>query len=850
MSTFHRQNPNQRKTIPWIPNGSSSSKHISYKINDPRHPNYGKRFEDQPHANTKTDNYNYNVDEASFAQSSIHSQATLQKKYRGLSGGPERRPVRQDRPESPQLSLTQSEQAEFELQEHKHASQSALKNTTAHRKYGMVSMRSSAAMYNKKAMESFHDRLDSCLDKFDQHTQETREQLYKRVEEETGLAIEKMEDEVASIQKEVAFKYKAEAAAAKDEVMGKAMESLELQFQDKERELVRRLEAEGPDVIARQIAHEEMEKEIKATEARIQEEHRKALEQGALARLKEREAQLNQQRDSIIREMEEDKQQRMKELSERLSRDAKNQISAYRLELENLREARTTSARTKEAEKTAEIVQGLKAKFIEQANEELKLASVGAEEEENYALKQVADEIARFQALKATEITTNARAHRAETLPGMAIELEERAEGIERHFRMGLMNEDTKEETELVNAAIEELTGHVNGATEAVVSDNEQFVTHITDAFHKARATVLKARATYLKIPTPSGGRVEDSLNSSMDVRASDPSGSTGVGQISIKELTSNFEQMRQKYLTIGTRITDASIENLLLQHEVKASRVRRAENLKNGVAASGSRGTSNCPSCKPLMEANLELQRVASKKRQQRSGRRDSNTFNFGGGSFRNDMDDSGLNYDVTPNLIKSKYGGGGGGDDDDVSISSTESSREADFVKRFLGKVTKNSTTLRGTIARLGPVAKFGESPLESTASRFRAESAKGEERKKVRREPSTPFDEMISSALSTSALESHQNVKQKQKYDEKLVKKLLETTVGGNEVSMRSDLTEDRSALDFMEEEGRGRGRRRNDDSFEAGRAAVIAPGLEDKKVKEWIEGHESSSSDDEE
>ena len=119
------------------------------------------------------------------------------------------------------------------------------------------------------------------------------------------------------------------------------------------------------------------------------------------------------------------------------------------------------------------------------------------------------------------------------------------------------------------------------------------------------------------------------------------------------------------------------------------------------------------------------------------------------------------------------------------------------------------------------------------------------------------------MISGTLSTSGLESHLNVRQKQKEDQRLVKQLLETTVGDSEgggggaVSANtSALTEDRSALDFMGLEDEGEGvvaggnRSRNDDSFEAGRAAVIAPGLSDKKVAKWIDGNGSSSSDEEE
>ena len=111
---------------------------------------------------------------------------------------------------------------------------------------------------------------------------------------------------------------------------------------------------------------------------------------------------------------------------------------------------------------------------------------------------------------------------------------------------MGLVSEDTREESELVEAAVEEMTGHVNGAMEAVRDDNELFVTKLTEAFHKSRASILKARATYLKIPVPSGGGLDDSLSSAVDFRAGDAS-DAGKPKASVKEITRGFEEVRRR---------------------------------------------------------------------------------------------------------------------------------------------------------------------------------------------------------------------------------------------------------------------------------------------------------------
>ena len=311
----------------------------------------------------------------------------------------------------------------------------ALRRTSAHRKYGLVTMRSSATHFNKRAMESFSERLSSCFNKFHDHSASTRESLYREVEEQTSRAIRSMEQEVRDIQKEVEERFRKEEEVTKDDLFARAFASMNRKYPEAEVELADRIRSQGADVVARQRAHEQMQAELKQREYDLTEEHRSNLEGGAQARLQEREAQLATQRAKIQVEMEELQRNKLAELSEKLSREAKDQIAAYRLELENLREARVTSAREKEAGITEKLLQDLKVKFMTQAEEEVRAASIHEEDEERVALTQVQEEISRFQALKATEITTNARAHRAQTLPSMAIELEERAEGIERNFR-------------------------------------------------------------------------------------------------------------------------------------------------------------------------------------------------------------------------------------------------------------------------------------------------------------------------------------------------------------------------------------------------------------------------------
>ena len=114
-------------------------------------------------------------------------------------------------------------------------------------------------------------------------------------------------------------------------------------------------------------------------------------------------------------------------------------------------------------------------------------------------LQVIKEEVKRYQELRAAEITTQARTVRAQALPSMAIELEERAEAIERQYRMGLIAEDTHEETEAISSSVVELKKHVFGAREAVFSDNEQFVRDITVSWEGVGAKRSEAKAVNLR---------------------------------------------------------------------------------------------------------------------------------------------------------------------------------------------------------------------------------------------------------------------------------------------------------------------------------------------------------------
>ena len=357
-------------------------------------------------------------------------------------------------------SLAQQRRRRGSREEGKFTSaQRALKQTTGHRKYGLVTMRSSAGQFNKAAMKTFSARLSNCFDKFQAYSDRSREEIYREVEEQTSKAIRAMEQEAKDIQGEVEGRFKKEEEVARDDMLSRALASVNAQYADAESSLLSALRAEGPDVTSRQRAHEATMSKLKSKEAELRETHRRNLEDGAKAMLQEREAALCGRREEVTAKMEEEQRRALSNLSDSLSTSAKEQISAYRIELENLRDARVTSARSKESEKTEKIVQELKRKFIAQAESEVGIASRDALSDEDAAISQVRDEISRFQSLKATEITTSARAHRAETLPSMAIELEERAENIERNFRIGLMEGDTREEREVVRGMEEELKG-------------------------------------------------------------------------------------------------------------------------------------------------------------------------------------------------------------------------------------------------------------------------------------------------------------------------------------------------------------------------------------------------------
>jgi hypothetical protein len=767
-------------------------------------------------------------------------------------------------PPPPASSRSSRNSSHSSNQSHQQQHQRAQDSTSAHRKYGMVTLRSAAATMNSEALSSFKNRLHSCIDKFDKAALEGRSALYDKVERETVQAIERMRREVAVIEKEVSAKFKEEDRLHKEEVEKKAMRLMEDQFAAKLRELEDAIEAEGPDVVARQRAHEALHTEIRRLETEISEAHRKALEDGALARLNERETSLAQQRAELLEELEEKQRSSIADLSKKLSADASAQISSYRIELENLRESRITSARLKERDQTEAMVQELKHTFIKQAEEEISTVDRGSDDDLNYALKQVRDEVSRFQALKATEITTNARSKRAQTLPAMAMELEERAEGIERSFRIGLMGEDSREEREIVERASEELAEHVYGARDAVLDDNETFVREITDEFMKARSRVLRARAEYLKVPIPSaGGGLDESGLLDGDGSSVDKTPNTSAPPANVRTLVSQFEQLRARHLATGAKVADAQMEKLLLQYEIKAARVRRAELNRSGGGHKHSRRSKTgrsprkCLTCKPLTEANLELQRVATRMRAERSREE------------RGEHSSRSHQPRLSVELIKSRYGGGmggeGGGGREDVrsgraspgaeSVSSTASSREAEFVKRFLGKVTKSSGTLRGTLAMLNGSAQ-GEHqhqhqhPHHHQQDQQHHQSFYKQPQHQQRAEAPTAFDDLISQTLGSSVIDSHQSNHEKRQLDDRLVKSLLDVSLTESDARMGSRGTPvllsrgigggDSSFASI----GGGAGDRNRNRSFET-TPAVMAPALSIESVNEFVEDMSSTS-----
>ena len=301
-----------------------------------------------------------------------------------------------------------------------------------------------------------------------------------QVELQTSSAISEMEEATKKIKEEVFKRYEEAGKLIKEETMQKAKDAIIVKYAELEPELLAKIEEEGPDAAARHRAREVMEKKIKVLQDELNNEHKKGLENGALERLNEREQQLADQRIEVQQRLDEETRERMSELSAKLSADAKVQISTYRIELEDLRESRVTAARAKENEITDKELQKVKEKFMQQATEEVGLCQIGAKEEEEAMLAGIKEEVKRYQELRAAEITTQARTVRAQALPSMAIELEERAEAIERQYRMGLIAEDTHEETEAISSSVVELKKHVFGAREAVFSDNEQFVRDIT----------------------------------------------------------------------------------------------------------------------------------------------------------------------------------------------------------------------------------------------------------------------------------------------------------------------------------------------------------------------------------
>ena len=424
----------------------------------------------------------------------------------------------------------------------------------------------------------------------------------------------------------------------------------------------------------------------------------------------------------------------------------------------------------------------------------------------------------RYQELKATEITTTARTMRANALPSMAIELEERAEAIERQFRMGLIEEDTEEETEAVNTAREDLRKHVLGAREAVLADNEQFLKSTSDDFHRIRGEVLRARANYLN--------VDMSLDSNASVSVDEGRlGGPSLSTFSVKSLTSDFESLQEKFKGLGGKLVDAMLERLLFKYEVKEARVNRAkrakdvlENRDNGNDNNKSNNHFFCPTCKPLLEANLELRKVADKKKGEREDREKERERNGDGGHSNRSrrkakaggvsVDEMRSRYPGLNNLSQSLSGSGGERgqnenqnqfqnqnqnqnqnlgyrDDDDESVISTASSREAEFVQRFLGKVSKNAGTLSHTLNMLTKGDDNGSNTqnqnfYDSNQNQNDNNHKHLKEHENEHNDLST-FDEAIAQTLESSRIGSHTSIDIKHKADRHLVKSLLHSQGG---------------------------------------------------------------------
>lgn len=873
---------------PWIPNGKSKGRHhITYK--DPKHPHYHDYI--RPPTNLVSDSDP--VVTLTLGQVGFDSTA------RRGAVSPTCTPANttSSRAGSRSVSPTPNNQSRPTTADSSKLSDiSRLQSTSARRRYNLVSHLSGTKQVNLAATAQFEARMEAAAQTLAQAGLNLREDLYSSVERDVNEAVLQMEADAHRIAEEgrMRIEREGEEAMRRAEIEAKAW--LENEFEGACVEIKNRLELEGRKPLHRQLAFKAIEEEIQQMQADLNARHKKDLEEGALRRLNERETELANERARLRDEYEEEGRKRMKALSEKLGQDAREQISEYERELRNLRDARCNEVRAKENQAIAIEIASLKQRFMEQASKEIEAIRRSADEDEAKALATVRDEAGRFQALKAAEITAVARGRRAEGLPAVAIELEERADNIERSFRKALREEETRDERVMVAEFEADMRKHVIGAREAIVDDNEDHIKEIAEDFRKLRGQILLNRASYLKVPVPSaavGGADESSLlrDSLSQRRDSSVDDRTGGGEstaqpLSVRAITTQFEQLLEKFSIFGTRIVDVTLESVLLKSEIKGGRVRRAEKAKselmndadgfplNGGKQDGSFSFSRtllCPTCKPLMEANAELQKVAEKSRRREKERvHTSATKQSSQSKLQQAAEVGGLGGStgvVLPRafvnakgLSKSKMGFGGRASPGAESMDSTTSaaSREADFVQRFLKKVSKNTSSLRGTLNiltagesssssnRLGVAGESSSSLRLQKQRGFESRSSTGHFDPAAELSHSKPggADDPIVQALIASGTRSKSTISQKMKMDEHLVQRLLsESTISGG------DETKQKLSASHIRHSGASRyidvfGSDDDEDLFEpdasfSERPAVIAPELDSKRVAELVE-----------
>ena len=891
---------------PWIPNGKSQGRHhIKYK--DPKHPHYHDYI--RPPTNLASDHdpdvaLSIQAHEAAVARRGGAISPTTTNNNNNYTDRRGRSVSPNNNQSSRVTSATRNsvENSQSSIDASRLSDLSRLQGTSARRRYNLMSHLSGTKDVNAAAASHFEARMEQAAQSLAQAGVNLREDLYSSVERDVNQAVLQMEADAHRIAEEGRLRIDKEGEEIRRRAEIESRAWLEKEHEKACVEIRQRLEFEGRKPVHRQLAFKSIEDEILQMQASLNERHKKDLEEGALKRLNEREIELANERARIRDEVEEEGRDRMKELSEKLGQDAREQISEYERELHNLRDARCNEVKAKENQGLAAEIAALKQRFMEQASREIDAIRRGSDEEEAKALANVRDEAGRFQALKAAEITSVARGRRAEGLPAVAIELEERAENIERAFRRALREEETREERVMVAEFEADMRRHVIGAREAIVDDNEDHVKETAESFRKFRGQILLSRANYLKVPVSSlsasdgdadeSGLVRDTLSSQRNQRdatnSDEKTGGESTAQpVSVRAVTMQFEQLLEKYSILGTRLVDVTLEGVLLKGEIRNGRVRRAEKAKSslmtdtdGFPLDGGNDQSGgslsynrtllCPTCKPLMEANAELQKVAEKarrrekERQHNSASRQSSKPKQGSASEGGGGSSSGIALPrafVNAKGMMSKVGGGRASPGAESMDSA--GSREADFVKRFLGKVSKNTNSLKGTLS----ILTGGESSSASYNNRPTMKHNKGFENTPGSNHNFDPVeqrshasshkhhgagpDDPIVQALSASGTRSKSTVAQKMKMDDVLVQRLLgeSTTSIGADGESRSKLSASQSRVSRQQHSMDVFGS--DDDESElfdigagpdasfSDRPAVMAPALDTRRIAMLVE-----------